>query len=121
MTIDVGKSQNAGVPHGLVWADPSLTPLRITIPCEIEIRSPGSPTIRFRNVWVDSAAVGTPHGRGNPPPSCGSPQGAVGESAPAGGCSTTTSPIAGARVRNARLSETTICPTWKVGSIDVLG
>jgi len=51
----------------------------------IEIRSPGAPTTRLMNVWVDSPAVGTSHAAGWASPSAFEPQTGVAGSAPAGG------------------------------------
>ena len=47
----------------------SRTPLRITWPLTIWIVSPGTPTTRLMNVWLDSVAVGWSQAWAVSPPS----------------------------------------------------
>src|ERR1700738_1676090 len=72
--IDCGNVQVPPGPQGAMYESCSATPLRITLPPEIEIVSPGMPTTRLMKVCLDSAAVGLSHGCGCPAPWLPSPQ-----------------------------------------------
>src|SRR5436305_7605497 len=120
--IGLRKVQGKLPSQGAMYESFSRTPLRMTWPLMIWMRSPGPPTTRLMNVALDSWDEGVPQAWECPAPWLGSPQkglwlGSVGV-APAGGWNTTMSPTPGRS--NSRLVSTR-WPMCSVGSIDPLG
>src|SRR3954447_1777168 len=114
----LGKSQPLPL-HCRAYGSFTRLPLRITWPRTIRIRSPGPPTIRLMNVV--SATVGVSLMQIWPSGGCAAHCPPAGDSAPAGGWNTSTSPTDGSPKRLPSRLTSTRWPMSSVGSREADG